>query len=256
MLSRTERQVSASPGYEILVVFGMRRSGNHLAINWILEQVQGTAVFYNNINPDLPPFSARMTEYRRRGGLSPRIVLSYEDVTAGRLLSPPLRTFLEGRTAQHGTVVRFALILRDPYNLFASRLRKWPDRFGDADAIAAQTALYAEHAALAAAPRPLWRDAPLVPLLYNDLVADATARARIGQALGIGTGDRGLDTVPIYGHGSSFEGTAGEVGALQARVFDRWRDMAREPAFRAALGDPRLQDAGRQLFGIEPPAPN
>jgi hypothetical protein len=243
--------VEASRRHEILVVLGLRRSGNHVAINWIMNQTDGSAVFFNNINPDLPPWTARMREFRLRArNRSPRIILSYEDVSPDRLLSDPLLTVLRDSSAVR---IRFALILRDPYNLFASRLRKWPDRFAQPEATDAQTTLYAQHAELARDPRPIWRDAPLVPILYNELVQDPAARTRIADALGIRDGDRGLETVPVYGHGSSFDGTEGQVADMRNQVFSRWREMEADPTFRKVISDPALQHAGQTLFGMAPP---
>lgn len=245
--------VERHPGSEILVVMGMRRSGNHLAINWILEQAEGSAIFFNNINPGRLPETARMTEYRLRlTNRAPRIVFSYEDASVAQVLGGPLADVLE-QAAARGVGVRFALILRDPYNLFASRLRKWPERFADHDAVAAQTALYAEHAALATAPRPIWRDAPLVPVFYNDLVQDPAARTGMAEALGIRPGNRGLGTVPVYGHGSSFDGMGGRGDDMRAQVFSRWQEMAADPAFQTILRDPAIQRAGETLFRMAPP---
>ena len=245
--------VERHPATEILVVLGMRRSGNHLAITWILEQADGSAVFFNNIDPTRLPQTARMTEYRLRlGNRAPRIVFSYEDASVAQVLGGPLAGVLETADAR-GRAIRFALILRDPYNLFASRLRKWPERFADQDEVAAQTALYAEHAALAGAPRPIWRDAPLVPVFYNALVQDPAARTGMAEALGIRPGDRGLETVPVYGHGSSFDGMGGRGDEMRNQVFSRWQEMAGDPAFRMILRDPAVRQAGETLFGMQPP---
>ena len=88
-LHRVEAQVSQSAGYEILVVFGMRRSGNHLAINWILEQVDGAAVFYNNIKPvlvfdgrNLP--SKASTEAKRRENRAKYRKMAKDYLVAGK----------------------------------------------------------------------------------------------------------------------------------------------------------------------------
>ena len=248
-VAAAERLVSSMP-HEVLVVFGMRRSGNHLAISWILEQVRGSAAFYNNIDPAGPPFAARMTEFRLRArNPSPRIVLSYEDVDRETLLSPPLLDFLEARAAR-GAGVRFALVLRDPLNLFASRLKKWPERFATEADLARERALYLEHARLAAEPRPIWRDAPLVPVLYNEIVALPAARDRAADALGLARGHEGLDAVPVYGHGSSFDGMQGSAEAVRASVFSRWQAQAQDPVFRRLIDD-ELSGIARDRFGLE-----
>jgi hypothetical protein len=244
--------VDRSRNHEILIVFGLRRSGNHVVINWIKEQTDGSVVFCNNINPDRSPFSARMKEFRLRArNRSARIILSYEDICPDRLLSSaPLLSVLQDSKAAR---VRFALVLRDPYNLFASRLRKWPERFADDDAISAQTALYAEHARLVQQAEPIWRDAPLVPILYNDLIRDPATRSRVAEALGIRDGDRGLETVPVYGHGSSFDGTDRQVAAMRNQVFTRWREMETDPTFQEVIANRNLQQIGETLFGMAAP---
>jgi len=247
-VDRLTRQIADAGGYEVLVVFGMRRSGNHLALGWILDQIDGPAVFYNNINPSRPPYSARMTELRRHSGQAPRIVLSYEDVHVAQMLSAPLTEFLTKCADQDGAPVRFAVILRDPYNLFASRLKKWPERFAEPDMIAHQQALYTEHAALARAPTPLWRSAPLVPVLYNQILTDPETRRSVADGLGIRQGDQGLDRVSVYGHGSSFDGT--QAGG---DVFARWRSQADAPQFRAVVDSPDITAAAEHLFAMAPP---
>lgn len=250
-VAQARRAILQSPHYEILVVFGMRRSGNHFAITWILDQVDGSAVFYNNIHPERHPETGRMTEARRRAGNRPRIVLSYEDADPATILAGPLAGYLEAHRAQ-GAGIRFAVVLRDPYNLFASRLAKWPDRFAEDRMIAAQQRLYRSHADLAARPRPVWRDAPLVPLIYNDLVRHPEARDRASDALGILRGNEGLDRVPVYGHGSSFAGTAQAAPELRGEVMDRWRRKAGDPVFCKVMEDPELRRIGRDLFAMPP----
>lgn len=250
---RVEKMVSQAKHYEILVVFGMRRSGNHVAINWILNQNPGLAVFYNNIRPENPPFSGRMTEFRLRNrGRLPRIVLSYEDVSIAELQWPQLRAFLEDRQSRHGAAVRFVVMLRDPYNLFASRLRKWPERFATPEDRAEQRALYLEHARLALNPAPIWRDAPVVPLLYNDLIGDPAARDQIADALDIRRGTRGLDDVPVYGHGSSFDGMEISGAGVRDQVFMRWQSLASDPLFEDMIRDPDIVSMGGQLFDMAP----
>jgi hypothetical protein len=252
-LEKTQHAVLSDDGYEILVVLGMRRSGNHVAINWILEQVDGPAVFYNNIDSQKAPYTAGRTEFRTRKGKSPRLILSYEDVSVDQLLSDPLISFLETRQKEDGARVRFALILRDPYNLFASRLRKWPERFSTDTKIASQIALYNELAGLAANPAPIWNDAPLIPILFNSLISDDDYRRHIASSFGVKEGDVGLDKVPVYGHGSSFDGTTLTGESVRDHVFERWRAVENEPRFQTILRSPEVQEIGNGLFQMKPP---
>ena len=250
----TERWISAGRSYDILVLFGMRRSGNHLAINWILGQVPGFAVFYNNIRQNAHPFDVGMREYRIRWpNRRPKIILSYEDLTPDQIAAGPLPDFLADRTRRHNATVLCGVILRDPYNLFASRLAKWPERFASDADIRAQQDLYAHHAQFVLNPRPVFGDAPVVPILYNHLVTDSSYRRELALKLNIDQGDAGLDEVPVYGHGSSFDGYQAKSARVRAGVFDRWQSSRSDPTFRQVVADGRIRSLAQSVFGVEAP---
>lgn len=250
----TERWISAGRSYDILVLFGMRRSGNHLAINWILGQVPGSAVFYNNIRQKGHPFDVGTREFRIRfPNTRPRMILSYEDLTAPEIMKGPLPEFLADRVARHDVRVLSGVILRDPYNLFASRLKKWPERFATDTDIRRQQELFLSHAALAENPIPVFGDMPVVPILYNPLVTDPVYREELSQQLYIRSGSDGLDEVPSYGHGSSFDGYQTQVADVRAGVFDRWRSRSNDPTFRKVIADKHVQKAALTLFDMGAP---
>ncbi len=251
----TEKWISAGQSYDILVLFGMRRSGNHLAINWILGQVSGSAVLYNNIRQNAHPFDVGMREYRVRWPNSrPKIILSYEDLAPSDIAAGPLSEFLSDRTRRHNATVQCGVILRDPYNLFASRLKKWPERFATQEAVKTQQDLYEVHAKLALNPEPVFGDAPVIPILYNQLVTDATYRRDLADSLKINSGDAGLDDVPVYGHGSSFDGYETEGANVRTGVFDRWKSSMDDPKFRDVVADEALQRRAQDIFGMGSPA--
>lgn len=250
----TERLISSASAYDILVLFGMRRSGNHLAINWILGQIPGSAVFYNNIRQNGHPFDVGMREYRLRWpNRRPKIILSYEDLTPDEIAAGPLTEFLSDRVTRHNVTVQSGVILRDPYNLFASRLKKWPERFATDEAVAAQKKLYERHAVLAVDPKPLFGGAPVTPILYNRLVADQAYRKNLANELKINAGDVGLNEVPVYGHGSSFDGYKTDGANVRTGVFDRWKSSMNDPTFRQLVDDKLIQQRAKEIFGMEAP---
>lgn len=254
MCAATERWISSGRAYDILVLIGMRRSGNHLAINWILGQVPGSAVFYNNIRKTAHPFDVGMREYRVRfPNTRPKIILSYEDLPPSDIMAGPLPAFLSDRVSRHGARVMTGVILRDPYNLFASRMKKWPERFETDAQLEAQQMLFNTHASLALAPEPVFGDAPAIPILYNQLVSDEDYRAKLSKKLNINAGNVGLDDVPVYGHGSSFDGYQTQGSDVRAGVFDRWRAQKDDPRFRAIVADARIQTAAQALFDMGAP---
>ena len=122
---------------EIRVV-GMRRTGNHAILTWIEHQLAGECLHLNNVwvgkNPyrhkadnllRYHPEHAKMSQtYRRQanGDLVKRdcLLYSYEDWSLAAITQPRFernRELYLGRASECFDV----LILRDPYNLFASR---------------------------------------------------------------------------------------------------------------------------------------
>ena len=152
------------------------------------------------------------------------------------------------------------LILRDPANLFASRLRK--DEWGAAGSCG-WIPFDSLHAPLA---RERWiehalefigqtRHLPnLVPVDYVQFVRSGPYRASLAASLGIRPDEAVLDRVPARGGGSSFDELRFDGKAGRMRVFDRWRRYADHPGYRGLLGDPRLQRLSRMIFGRAPEA--
>lgn len=239
--------------HEVTVVLGLRRSGNHALIGWILDRTAGPAVFYNNIPPAGPPGSAVMSESRLRFGGPGRIVLGYEDASAAAVFEGPLSGWLAER-ARCVPRLSVVVILRDPHNLFASRLRKWPDRFADASEIAAERALYRAHLALAVAggAPDLPAGAELVAVRYDRLVGSPAYRSALAVQLGLRPGAGRLEAVSAYGHGSSFDGTSLDGAALARRVLGRWQGMAGDPRLKAVLEDRALMAEAEAVFGPLP----
>ncbi len=242
--------ISAADSYDILVILGMRRSGNHLVINWIRGQTHATNVFFNNIKTASHPFKAWPDYSLHRGPARPRIILSYEDQSLDTVRSGPLLPFLEQRLAKPGVRLFCGVVLRDPYNLFASRLKKWPERFESGADIAAQRQMYLDHCNLSRDAQALFGDTPIRPIYYNRLLADPAFRNDLSRQFDLAQGDAGLDDVPMNGGGSSFDGYDIDHQQIQRGVFDRWRGFQDDPRFRKAVDDPRVRDIAETLFDM------
>jgi len=124
---------------EIRVV-GMSRSGNHAIIDWILAQARGRTCFLNCAEPGTNPFlsarpisefeSPHRVNYRgfraareARGHLSYKdlLVHSYEDIFLRGLRRDAAGAHRDRRVGRSRRRIDL-LIVRDPFNLFASRL--------------------------------------------------------------------------------------------------------------------------------------
>jgi hypothetical protein len=248
----------------VVRIVGMARSGNHAIINWILEQLSGRWCFLNCAEPSTNPFqTARPVAdgepvfrssipgfdlaAERAGRLSPKDVLlfSHED------------TFLKIAFGHKATAIQEAaagaaqrridvVILRDPYNLFASRRRLSYQFVTDLTAVR----IWKQHARAFLGENG-FVGPEAVRISYNDWVRNRGYRRRIAGELGLRFTDSGIDRVARCAGGSSFDGTRYEGRATQMRLFDRWRRYADDPAFRA-LFDGQMADLAERIFGPLP----
>lgn len=242
----------------------MSRSGNHAVINWILSQAAGRTCFLNCAEPGTSPFeSARPLssdqpghlanfddfdlEAERRGRLSRKDVLvhSYEDTFLGPLGKPANEALL---AAAVGTSARRIdlLILRDPRNLFASRLASgygWLD-----DELV--TRVWCQHAREYLGLRRNLRQERLM-LSYNAWATSADYRRRVSAALGMRFDDRAAHLVPPVAGGSSFDGTAYDGRAEDMPVLTRWHAFRGDPRFERLVTADVLKLADRAF----PPLP-
>jgi hypothetical protein len=244
----------------------MSRSGNHAVINWILSQAEGRTCFLNCAEPGINPFeSARPLsadqpghlanfddfeiEAERRGRLSRKDVLihSYEDTFLGPLGKGRNEAML---AAAVGTSRRRIdlLILRDPRNLFASRLASGYGRLDD-DLV---TRVWCQHAREYLGLRRNLRQERLM-LSYNAWATSHDYRRRVSAALGMRFDDRAAHVVPHVAGGSSFDGTTFDGRAEAMPVLTRWGAFRGDPRFERMLTPTVLELAGR-AFGPVPAA--
>ena len=249
-----------------LRVVGMRRTGNHAIITWIERQQPGTAYHLNNIAAGTNPYRYKSNNLRRyhpqhskmaavyqqqaAGALIKRdcLILSYEDWGLEQVTQPRFernRTLYLGKSNQQLDV----LILRDPFNLFASRLKQ---NFVDTKS---KTASMVDMW-LAYAREFVGESSYLQPdrvcINYNQWFADVSYRRGLADQLGLVFSDAGLRHVPHLGGGSSFSGTrhSGQAGRLD--VTNRWRHFADNPAFRQLFENEEIWHYSTQIFGDLP----
>ena len=239
-------------------VIGMSRSGNHCVIDWLLRQAPGRYCFLNCAEGKSNPFvTARALEERRnlrtnisgfsvererRGAFSRKdwLVHSYEDAFLGHALSPWFEERHDRLVGASGHRTDL-LLLRDPFNLFASRRRA-------GIGLSAHTTrrVWMQHARAFADGSPHLRHRT-VRVSYNSFVTSPAYRAGIARALGLPGHDCGLRTVSRCAGGSSFDGLRLDGRADEMSVTDRWRHCIDEPDYRA-LFDPELVALARKTF--------
>ena len=83
---------------------------------------------------------------------------------------------------------------------------------------------------------------------YNYFVLSCVYREELAANLNIPNGVKGLDEVPQYGRGSSFDGTDKQGRAREMTVFERWRSFEGDPQFDAVVNNPQIVAIDARLF--------
>lgn len=124
--------------------------------------------------------------------------------------------------------------------LVASRLKKWPHELEDATARQRLLNNLLRNTRLALQPPDRFQGYDLVPVFYDSFILSPADRQALAGRLGIPPGDAGLDEVPHYGHGSSFDGKELNGSARQMDVLNRWKAFSDDPGFRSFMADPQV----------------
>ncbi len=253
-----------------LRVVGMSRSGNHAIINWIIQQLNGRYCFLNCAEPKTNPFQTARPlqkevtykanypefnlEKEKAGTFSKKdyLIHSYEDCFLSMLNH---KAFEE----QHDDFVGPSdnrldvLILRDPFNLFASRIRSglYKEKKPGAQ-VTPLTArrIWKQHAKEAIGLKRHLRKKKIV-INYNLWVYDTAYRRSIAIQLGIAFTDSGFHEVSNVAGGSSFDGLKFENRADNMKVLDRWKHYVDDPGYKMIF-DKELIDLSHQVFGHIP----
>jgi hypothetical protein len=287
-----------------LRVFGLQRSGNHAIIEWILDQHVGKRTcFLNNVGHGgqdpftttrqvaLAGFGSNSDIEAVRRAHKDLLIYSYEDdlsrMRQGATLTDAIydqnfeaqRIRYVGESAHRINMI----VLRDPFNFFASRLKKLDALTGtkDLDAIKESWKLLAKRALRMGrdlSGEEFW-------VSYNDWVSDETYRRRLSTRLFGQFSDASLGYVSGHGGGSSFDSDHGRISLRVIRrkwrrlldpkvyrhagrylrrlmakdgrnmkVLERWQEMRGQVLYRSLFRDGELLELSERLFGSLPGA--
>jgi LPS sulfotransferase NodH len=247
-------------------IAAVQRSGHHGVVNWIAGQCQGRVLFLNDVQPGTNPFfTSTIATSITPAGITrlPRphirpfmsrdcLIHNYEDRELSSVFSDAFEAHHDewvGRSAE-----RFDLIvLRDPFNTFASRIRASWMRYAldDETARAALIAMWKGYAREALGETRLMRCRPVI-VIFNRWAQDIQYRQEISAALGLPFSDGGFRKVSAEYGGSSFDGTRFDGQTENMRLMERWRHYADEPLFAEIFADLELIELSEALFGHIP----
>ena len=250
-----------SSTFPLMMLRGLKRSGNHAIINWLLPQ--GRFLFFNDIVPIEPILlgtGALPPPCHYKEWLSKKI--SFKQKLTGRLRRTTILVSVEDHEltlmpfdpVPAGT--RNIILLRDPANFFASRIRKgfkinhpaYPRTNGsDMKRVVHLWKAYAREC--------LNETAHLenkVVVYFPRWFGDQLYRESISHSLGLDFNDAGIGIVSGHGGGSSFDEMQYKATGTNMKVLDRFRqiDGVEKELLDELLSDPELIHYASRMEGV------
>lgn len=236
--------------YEIRVC-ALRRSGHHGIISWIAHHFSSQAHFLNNCPMYKDPWIAHgschplqhtVDAIPLRDENKECLIIGFEEFDVRKLQREPL--FIPSGTAGTSSHVLNVLILRDPFNYYASRFKACPK---------AQWQVSLDDA------REIWKGYayeflgrtnflyPKILINYNKWFSSVEYRRSISKEMGLSFTDAGLNYYGMFG--SSFDGTKMDGKTQEMDVLNRWKHFVNHPRYRELVNDKELRDISDKLFG-------
>lgn len=262
-------------------VLGLRRSGNHAIINWIAKQVQGEVMFINHVKPLENPYrdqyesqvilgrkldeslwNYREPEWWKRekeGDFSFKdcLLYSYEDQEIEKVAKASFERKHDlylGKSEQRFDVV----VMRDPFNLFASRLQSKPrdDRpnFSMLEVYSRRynlPELWVSYAKECLGETSFLKHNKLL-VNYNKWFFDVDYRKSLSAQLQVEFSDDGLNDISVSGRGSSFDGDKYAGEAYKMDVLNRWKLFADNPRYQQLFKTDGVREYSDRIFGHIP----
>lgn len=261
------------PNRSIIRVLALRRSGHHAVLNWVRLHQEGRHVLLNDCRPGKNPFShCSVANSIVKGFWGEHHYLDWDAEAAGRhakkgtliynfedqdLRDP--RFSLDGGAEENwlGECGDRAdlLILRDPFNLFASKLRWARGRHlaPSIESLGSLPDLWKIYAREFLGETAHLSDT--VTISYNEWFISREYRDDLGRRLGFVNRDGGLQEIARWGPstwGDSFDGLRHDGAAQAMKVLERWREYRDDPFYASMFRDPDVAYLSGQIFGELP----
>lgn len=255
-------------------IIGLSRSGNHAIINWIIRQIKGRYLFLNCTEPKFNPFLTSrplndsgntyetnlpnfFLKQEQSGIFSEKDYLLYnhEDCFLGSMNKKENRDSRENWVGK-SEVQKDILLLRDPFNLMASRIKAGLVRghytHHGAKPISLLTLkrLYKQHAREFLGGKNYLRNKVIIN--FNLWSTDKSYRQTVAEQLNIPFSDQGFKEIKKVAGGSSFDGVRYSGNAHRMKLLERWKSYADDPTFWHFFDDEMLT-LTEKIFGRIPP---
>ncbi|MGB3512502.1 MAG: hypothetical protein WBA93_25355 [Microcoleaceae cyanobacterium] len=249
-------------------VVGMRRTGNHAIINWLQSQQTGKIEFWNDLKVNRNALRQKYENLKENNPFVKKdcLIRSYEDYGLPEMTNwifESKHDLYFGKSATRYDL----LIIRDPFNLFASRLNhrfkleQNNSNLGEATYGNNFLSVRSSNQTVA----DLWVDYAKeylgetnylkhnkVCVNYNQWFANVEYRRNIAEKLQMEFSDAGIDKVAGQGGGSSFEGKQFDGKATSMDVLNRWQKVADLPRYRELFSNQEVFEYSERIFGHIP----
>lgn len=199
------------------LIAGTKRSGHHAVITWLANQMPETVRHYNDILYE--PFSHGEVVCKSRpgdtyiGNVEKRNIYSMEDIPLQKLQS------------LNNLELEIIIVLRDIRNTLASDIKACAPRSVNKH-LGILTTVWKEYAFnYINNPQEYY-------ILFDRWFNDREYRTQICEVLNVPFSDKGLNKVPDYGGGSSFDRTKFDGKAQKMDVLNRWKLFSDHPLYR------------------------
>lgn len=260
------------PNNHSICCVGLQRSGNHTIINWLGSQINSTNTVYflNCINLVDNPFISACPEGSKNslifnnlkidrqaesmGDISQKdyIIYSYEDKDLHTVFSKTNLVHLDtclGSSLKHYNI----LILRDPYNLLASRLQR--EITGGKNTISVLNnidlfiSIYKQYIKeFLGFTNIISKDK--ICINYNLWTKDKLYRQKLCDDLDIPFNDTNFQTISHIGGGSSFDRHQRYINNVDD-LHNRWKLFTGHEIMEKLLIDQELKKISQLLFDVK-----
>lgn len=218
---------TTSTSRKIIAFVGMQRSGNHAVLDWLGSLFASHTLFANNMHDlfsDVGSLSQLLADNQDHC-----LIFSFEDSGPKGDLGAGLLKSVAPFPTDHfpGIDLHTLMIVRDPYNLWASRLALHERRRAARIPGFAQGPSWERFRRDWLAIANQHREHPASVILFNRWVEDREYRKQICASLGGTYSEATLDDVPKAGGGSSFDGLPRPSYSSLARDWRRYLSPTR-----------------------------
>ncbi|MHA1469269.1 MAG: hypothetical protein ACTSSP_01765 [Candidatus Asgardarchaeia archaeon] len=242
-------------------VLGLKRTGHHAVINWIIKQTKGTVCFINDVKVDRNPFrtsnaysSIKDRKKQMKGDLRKKdlLIYSYEDKLWEECITQFYEDNRESYVGKSKEKIDI-LIVRDPFNHFASRLKtnrkKCLWSWGEENEENAK--YYMEKWKNHTKKYLHFKESENVVIIdYNKWARNKPYREELANRLGIEFTDDGFEEITKAGGGSAFTGRKLDGKASQMDILNRWKVFYGDPYY-LSLFDKEIMELSKKIWTEE-----